>query len=427
MPATIDTLIKEGIAALKEGRKNDADRALRKAVELDDQNEQAWLWLSAVVDTPEERQICLENVLDLNPDNAKARKGLEATLAELKAKPAPAPPPPPSVPSSTADSGWNLDEAFKNSPFAGTGFDVNPYSNASETGDAAQSGWGNFETPATSVDWVQKPALEPARRDALQPSEEEYDNWMAGLSLGGDSMGSAQGSTPAFATPDEFDPTNGPFGSGLSYGEAPADEGYTASYDSADANSFEMDANPFDFKSVAAQSNSYGGYETDTQDAEFGDDLLARLDPLPAGGTFTGYDEDEPEPANSFSFPLSPISTDELPAASESFPLAMQPPVLSAKKSVHNPFGGGASTAPPPPDSTPIKSAPSRASSGGAVFITADSTPGLPNPGAYFSQIPDEIQVAGAGTSMPVLVISIIALIILNLGSLLLLITSVRR
>jgi tetratricopeptide (TPR) repeat protein len=47
-----------------------------RVIEVDERNEQAWLWLSGVVDTDEDRLICLENVLMLNPENVRARAGL---------------------------------------------------------------------------------------------------------------------------------------------------------------------------------------------------------------------------------------------------------------------------------------------------------------------------------------------------------------
>src|SRR5438105_15904979 len=88
----VDSMVQEGIAAIKAGRKSDAKAVLMKAVELDEQNEQAWLWLSACVDTTDEQQICLENVLAINPANEKARKGLAAitkkTTREMPALPA---------------------------------------------------------------------------------------------------------------------------------------------------------------------------------------------------------------------------------------------------------------------------------------------------------------------------------------------------
>src|SRR5260221_8021425 len=101
--ANVDSLVQDGITALKAGRKEDAKHALMKAVELDENNEQGWLWLSACVDSPEEQQICLENVLALNPNNDKARKGLAAITNKLgpsapQAKHAPPPAPAPDGP-----------------------------------------------------------------------------------------------------------------------------------------------------------------------------------------------------------------------------------------------------------------------------------------------------------------------------------------
>lgn len=65
------------IAALKAGKKTEARRLLEGILATDRYNEQAWLWMSGVVDTDAERVVCLENVLTLNPYNERARKGLE--------------------------------------------------------------------------------------------------------------------------------------------------------------------------------------------------------------------------------------------------------------------------------------------------------------------------------------------------------------
>jgi len=69
-------LLKQGIAASRAGRFQDARRLLRQAIGLDPENESAWLWLSGAVDNLNERQHCLKQVLRLNPDNAHARAGL---------------------------------------------------------------------------------------------------------------------------------------------------------------------------------------------------------------------------------------------------------------------------------------------------------------------------------------------------------------
>jgi hypothetical protein len=78
----LERLLSEGQAAAKRGDKETARRLLTQLVEQDPQNEQAWMWLSGVVSDPEEQQICLENVLVINPNNVKARKGLEYLRAK---------------------------------------------------------------------------------------------------------------------------------------------------------------------------------------------------------------------------------------------------------------------------------------------------------------------------------------------------------
>lgn len=70
----------DGIAAARAG---DAERAranLLRVVERDDRNVQAWYWLSRIVDDPREREICLENVLALDPGHM----AVHADLAELR-------------------------------------------------------------------------------------------------------------------------------------------------------------------------------------------------------------------------------------------------------------------------------------------------------------------------------------------------------
>jgi tetratricopeptide (TPR) repeat protein len=98
--AQINDLLQQGIAAAKAGRKEEARRLLTQLVDIDEHNEKAWLWLSGVVESAEDRQICLENVLALNPDNRHAQAGLEwlrqhappppAAPAEIPEPPAPA-------------------------------------------------------------------------------------------------------------------------------------------------------------------------------------------------------------------------------------------------------------------------------------------------------------------------------------------------
>jgi hypothetical protein len=74
----IETTLRQAIVAAKEGRKEEARYLLETVLDADERNEQVWLWMSAVVDSDEERIVCLENVLTINPNNEAARKGLAA-------------------------------------------------------------------------------------------------------------------------------------------------------------------------------------------------------------------------------------------------------------------------------------------------------------------------------------------------------------
>ncbi len=101
-------LLKEGIQAARSGQKEHARDLLMKVIELDERNEMAWLWLSGVVETAEDRLICLENVLAINPENGPAKRGL-ARLQQMGVTTESMPTPEPEVMSPlTADPDDNV-------------------------------------------------------------------------------------------------------------------------------------------------------------------------------------------------------------------------------------------------------------------------------------------------------------------------------
>jgi tetratricopeptide (TPR) repeat protein len=75
-------LLHQGIAAARSGQKETARRLLTQVVEQDENNVAAWLWLSGVADSLDDREVCLENVLTLDPKHQVARKGLEQIWAQ---------------------------------------------------------------------------------------------------------------------------------------------------------------------------------------------------------------------------------------------------------------------------------------------------------------------------------------------------------
>ncbi len=70
-------LIRQGRAAARVGRLDEARYALRRAVELNPDHADAWLALAGVEEDPATKIACFENVLRLDPDHTEARLSLE--------------------------------------------------------------------------------------------------------------------------------------------------------------------------------------------------------------------------------------------------------------------------------------------------------------------------------------------------------------
>jgi len=81
------TLLQAGLAAAQAGERVKARELLQRVVEADESNLQAWLWLSDLVNTLEDREVCLANVLTLDPANDSARDRLALVRAQIEATP----------------------------------------------------------------------------------------------------------------------------------------------------------------------------------------------------------------------------------------------------------------------------------------------------------------------------------------------------
>jgi membrane protease YdiL (CAAX protease family) len=69
-------LLQEGIDAARSGHDQRARDLLLQVLEQDPSSVPAWLWLSGVVDRPREKELCLEQVISIDPGHTAARRGL---------------------------------------------------------------------------------------------------------------------------------------------------------------------------------------------------------------------------------------------------------------------------------------------------------------------------------------------------------------
>jgi len=75
-------LMSEGRAAYNKGDHKLAHELWRQAAMLEPYNEQVWLALLDVLDKKEDRRVCLQNILSINPMNIQARRMLRSYETE---------------------------------------------------------------------------------------------------------------------------------------------------------------------------------------------------------------------------------------------------------------------------------------------------------------------------------------------------------
>lgn len=71
-------LEERGIQAAKAGNKDEARKLLQNALRLNPHSENGWLWLASVLKEKKERLLCLQRVLEINPNNEMALKAVRA-------------------------------------------------------------------------------------------------------------------------------------------------------------------------------------------------------------------------------------------------------------------------------------------------------------------------------------------------------------
>jgi WD40 repeat protein len=88
----LQNLLRTGIQAAQSGNKAIARRILEQVTEQDPRNELAWIWMASIADSAAERRTYLQKVLEINPQNERARQALDKL--EQAAPAAPLPPGP---------------------------------------------------------------------------------------------------------------------------------------------------------------------------------------------------------------------------------------------------------------------------------------------------------------------------------------------
>ncbi len=73
---SINELMRAGHVALGKGDRKGAHRLWRQVAAIEPENEHVWLSLLTVVDTNEDRRVCLENIVRINPRNIQAMNQL---------------------------------------------------------------------------------------------------------------------------------------------------------------------------------------------------------------------------------------------------------------------------------------------------------------------------------------------------------------
>ena len=200
-------LLQQGMAAARRGDRAQASSLLQQVLELDERSEQAWLWLSGVVDDPADAITCLENVLTLNPNNAAALKGLSHLQEQGALRPSPVEEP------ATSLGNGPFGASFGNGP-------LNPPApnQASNGSDGSGAVIFDEETVARLNDapFANTPAspfAQPASPFASAPPASPFANQppVAPFTLAGDSVAASPFASPPPASPFASAPA-APFG-----------------------------------------------------------------------------------------------------------------------------------------------------------------------------------------------------------------------
>lgn len=295
MSVNVDAMVRAGIEAYRGGKQSEARKLLEKAIELDDYNEQAWMWLSAVVETEEEKRTCLENVVVINPDNEEAKRGLKMLGVD-------------------GGSAIPTESESDANPFTDTGMaDFGDVDFTADSGDDDDGGDERYGAPTST-------SSASSVYQGSETSEGEYDSWVDNLNLGGSGQEPDTGNDSAsplgsnniddmFGLDDGDDVfgTNDPFGSEIQFDDDIDDSaalmsGPFGGGDKTDDIELDSSPEPEPTRQPSATSVTSPGAENIG-----GDDFLGDLEDADlSGGDFITGDDDFDDSGQ------SDVSPDEL-------------------------------------------------------------------------------------------------------------------
>lgn len=309
MSANVEAMVRAGIEAYRAGKQAEARKLLEKAIELDDYNEQAWMWLSAVVETEEEKRTCLENVVVINPDNEEAKRGLKMLGVE-------------------GGSATPADSASDADPFTQTG--MADFGDVDFTADNADN--GGYDAPIAT-------SSSSSVYQGSETSAGEYDSWVDNLNLG--SGGSPEAEIEADSASslgsnniedmfglddgDDIFGTNDPFASDVQFDDDEDDSsaftsGPFGGSDSADDFELERSPEPAPTRQATASPVSSPGAENISGDnflGELEDADLSGGDFIIGDGDFEDDGQTDFTPDELFSFIPDEISATRLPGTKQ--------------------------------------------------------------------------------------------------------------
>ena len=437
------------------GNKAEARTILLAVIEQNERHEEAWLYLSAVTETLEEQQICLENVLAINPNNERAKQGLETVQRKLGGSAAP---PAASGRTSSAPIGAEFATTSGDNLFETPGSQGNDagFDWLSAAADQAASSEPDAFASATSVDWGRgddAPAAHGSGRNVEMPSSQEYDDWVQNLNLDGvDSAAQSAAATPfddtSFMVDDDFDTQQQPAAE-----PEPAATGFDAgSPFGSEFDSFSYDETRETLIDDEPANDTFGGstfgaFDSDPVAEEPADDLFGssvfddNAGWADTASPFTGEsfidDEEETVEPEAEAVPGfgAAAATFETPGVFSE----PEEPAFDAMPDASRPFGGGLEDDEPEmtfefdDDDAP---AAGEDDDGDMVFnFDDDDSPAVkaapakkkpavdPKHAAYFAMIPNEIEASGGGFDQRSLLMvgGIALLLVLNLMSYLML------